>query len=577
MKFWYFSLGLILCVHGAWAQQYVINTIAGNGTAGYSGDGGAPASAQLNSPSGMALDSSGNLYFCDSANQRVREISNGTVNTIAGDGTAGYSGDGGSPTSAEIYNPTSVVVDSSGNVYFAESANHIIREVSNGKISTFAGTNVGGYAGDGGPANQAQLEFPSGITFDSAGNLWIADTGNNAIREISSGNIQTILGGDATDDQFHNPTSLAFDSHGNLFIADEQGRRILEWPATGGPVNVLAGDGIIGFSGDNGPAVDAMLDDPVGVAVDSAGYVYVADTVNSRIRKISQSTGIITTIAGFGDPAYAGDGGPASAAYLYFPRNILVDPSGNVYVADTGNNVIRKMQVVAPAITSNGIVNAASFSMPVAPGSLASVFGSNFTGSGLQAAASALPLADNLGGISITVNGTPAPILYVNSKQVNFQVPAAASPGSVAVVLTVNGVMSNTVNVPVTAAAPGIFTYGGGLAVVENQDSSLNTSANPAKTGSTITAYLTGAGAVSPPVADGAAAPSSPLAKVTGSYSATIGSMAAQVNFAGLAPGFVGLLQMNIVVPTGLSQGNYPLKVTIGSQTSNSATISVTP
>ncbi len=524
----------------------------------------------------MFLDSSGNLYFCDSANQRVREISKGTITTIAGNGTSGYSGDGGSPTSAELFNPTGVAVDSSGNVYIAESSNHVIREVSGSKITTFAGIHTGGYSGDGSTATAAQLDFPTAVALDSAGNVWIADSGNDAIRKVSGGIITTVLGGDATADQFHQPTGLAFDAQGNLYIADEQGRRILKYAATGGPVTVLAGDGIIGFSGDNGPAVDAMFDDPVGVAVDSAGYVYVADTLNSRIRKISPS-GIITTIAGKGDPAYGGDGGAATSAYLYFPRNVLVDASGNVYIADTGSNTIREMQVVAPAIAANGIVNAASFTAPVAPGSLASVFGSNFTGTSLQASASALPLPDNLGGVSITVNGKLAPILYVNSNQVNFQVPASTSTGSGAVVLTVNGVVSNTVNVKVTSAAPGIFSYGGGKAVVQNQDHSLNTSGNPAKVGSTITAYLTGSGAVSPSVADGAAAPSNPPAKVTADYSATIGSTTAQVSFAGLTPGFVGLLQMNIVVPSGLSQGNYPLAVTIGGQTSNSATISVTP
>jgi len=576
MKSGHFLLGLILCAHGVLAQQYVINTIAGNGTAGFSGDSGAPTSAQLSSPTGMFLDSSGNLYFCDSANQRVREISKGTITTIAGNGTSGYSGDGGSPTSAELFNPTGVAVDSSGNVYIAESANHIIREVSGGKITTFAGTNTGGYSGDGSTATAAQLDFPTAVALDSAGNVWIADSGNDAIRKVSGGIITTVLGGDATGDQFHNPTDLAFDAQGNLYIADEQGRRILKYAATGGPVTVIAGNGIIGFSGDNGPAVDATFDDPAGLATDSAGYVYVADTLNSRIRKISPA-GIITTIAGKGDPAYGGDGGAATSAFLYFPRKVLVDASGNVYIADTGSNVIREMQVVAPAIAANGIVNAASFTAPVAPGSLASVFGSNFTGTSLQASASVLPLPDNLGGVSITVNGKPAPILYVNSNQVNFQVPASTSAGSGAVVLTVNGVVSNTVNVKVTSAAPGIFSYGGGKAVVQNQDYSLNTSGNPAKAGSTIMAYLTGSGAVSPSVADGAAAPSNPPAKVTADYSATIGSTTAQVSFAGLAPGFVGLLQMNIVVPSGLSQGNYPLAVTIGGQTSNSATISVTP
>jgi len=579
MTFRLFLFALILCVQNAWAQQYVINTIAGNGkvAAGFSGDNGAATGALLSSPSGMFLDSSGNLYFCDSVNQRVRKISGGTITTIAGNGSSGYSGDKAAATSAELFDPTGVAVDSSGNVYIADSSNHVIRQVgTNGNITTFAGINTGGYSGDGGPATSAQLEFPTAVALDSSGNLYIADSGNNAIRKVAGGNISTVLGGDATNDQFHIPNGLAFDAQGNLYIADTQGRRILKWAASGGPVTVLAGTGVIGFSGDNGPAVDATLNDPVGLAVDSAGYVYVADTINSAIRKISPS-GIITTIAGQGDPAYRGDGGAATSAFLYFPRAVLVDSSGNVFVADTGSNTIREMKVVAPAISTNGVVNAASFDPPVAPGSLATVFGSNFTGTGLQASASVLPLPNSLGGVSLTVNNKPAPILYINSTQVNFQIPWETAPGPAKIVLSVNGVVSNQSNFNVLATAPGIFSYGGGRAVVTNQDNSLNTSGNPAKVGSTITAYLTGSGAVSPPVADGAAAPSDPLSKVTAAYSATIGSNSAEVSFAGLAPGFVGLLQMNIVVPTGLSQGNFPLVVTIGGETSNSATISVTP
>jgi uncharacterized protein (TIGR03437 family) len=576
MTFRYSLFSLILCLHGAWGQQYVISTVAGNGAAGFSGDGGAAASAQLSSPSGLFLDSSGNLYFCDSVNQRVRKISNGTITTIAGNGTSGYSGDKGPATSAALFNPTGVAVDLSGNVFIADASNHVVREVSNGNITTFAGNNTGGYSGDGGPANAAQLAFPTAVTVDGSGNVYIADSGNNAIRKVAGGTIFTILGGDATGDRFHVPNDIAFDKKGNLLIADTQGRRILEWPASGGPVAVLAGDGNIGFSGDDGPAPDATLADPVGVGADSAGYVYVADTVNSRIRKISPS-GIITTVAGTGDPAYGGDGGAATAANLLFPRSVVVDPTGKVYIADTGSNTIRMLRIVPPVIAGNGIVNAASFGPQISPGSLATMFGSNFTGTGLQASA-ALPLPDSLGGVSVSVNGKPAPALYINSKQVNFQVPWSTAPGSAAVTLSVNGEVSNTVHVPVLAAAPGLFFFfGSGRAVVQNQDHTLNSTGNAAKVGSTITAYLTGSGVVSPPVKDGEPASAGPLSKVTASVSATIGSASAQVTFAGLAPEFVGLLQMNIVVPSGLSQGDHPLAVAIGGQASNSATISVTP
>jgi adhesin/invasin len=170
-----------------------------------------------------------------------------------------------------------------------------------------------------------------------------------------------------------------------------------------------------------------------------------------------------------------------------------------------------------------------------------------------------------------------APLLYVTSTQVNFQVPWETAPGLATVAITVNGVVSNSVTVPVVTAAPGLFSYGSGRAVVQNSDFTLNSPSNPAKAGSTILAYLTGSGPVSPPLTDGALAPSSPPATVTSPYSAKIGSASAQVSFAGLAPGFVGLVQMNIVVPSGLAKGDYPLTVTIAGQQSNSALVSITP
>jgi uncharacterized protein (TIGR03437 family) len=557
----------------AWGQQYAISTYAGNGSAGFSGDNGAPASAQFSSPLGIAFDSSGNLYIADSVNQRVRKISNGTITTVAGNGTAGYSGDKGPATSAEMLGPSGVAVDSSGNIYIADTGNHVVRMVSNGNITTIAGNNIGGYVGDGGTATNAELEFPTSVAVDSSGNVYIADSGNNVIRKVSGGNIYTVVGGPATSAQLFDPETICFDAAGNLYIAESDGLKIVKFGADG-TVTAIAGNGDIGFSGDNGPATDATFNHPNGIAVDSNGYIYVSDTINSRIRKISPD-GIITTIAGTGIPAYGGDGGPATNALLFFPRAVAVDSSGKVYISDTGNNAIRLLQSVQPAIAGGGIVNAASFTGQVSPGALATIFGSDFTGSGVSAIAP-LPLPSSLGGVSVTVNGKAAPMLYASSGQINFQVPWETQPGSASVVVSTNGVASNTANVTVLAAAPGLFVQGS-HAIVQNSDFSLNSSGNPAKVGGTIIAYLTGAGAVNPPVADGAPAGSDPLSMVTSTPSATIGSQTATVSFAGLAPGFVGLWQANIVLPSGLGQGDFPLTVTVGGQASNSANVSVTP
>ena len=564
----------VLSLSCAWSQQYAISTYAGNGTAGFSGDGGAPTSAQFSGPLGMTFDSSGNLYIVDSVNQRIRKISGGVISTVAGNGTGGYTGDGKAATSAELLSPSAVAVDSSGNLYIADTFNHVIREVAtNGNISTIAGNNTGGYAGDGGAATSAELEFPSGIAVDSSGNIYIADSGNNVIREITSGTINTIVGGAATPVHLHDPESVLVDSSGNLYISDQSGFRILKF--SGGVVTIIAGNGNIGSSGDNGLAINAELDQPSGIALDAQGYLYICDTDNSKIRKISPS-GIITTIAGLGSPGFYGDGGPASGALLYFPRGIVVDKSGNVYISDTGNDRVRELQPQTPSIAAGGVVNAASFTAQISPGALASIFGTNFTGTGVDAIAP-LPLPASLGGVSVQVNGVAAPALYASSGQINFQIPWETPTGSVTVAVGINGLTSTTVNVTIEAAAPGLFVQGTHAIVQNLPDFSLNSSTNPAKVGSTITAYLTGAGAVSPTPADGAAAGSDPLSTASG-VTATIGGKTATVSFAGLAPNFVGLWQANIVVPAGITQaGDVPLIVSVGGQSSNSANVSVTP
>ncbi|HYL37268.1 MAG TPA: NHL repeat-containing protein [Bryobacteraceae bacterium] len=340
-----------------WGQPYTINTVAGNGTPGFSGDGGAANQAQLSLPGGVAIDPSGNIYIADAGNHCVRKVSNGIISTVAGTaGKAGYSGDKAAATSATLRNPTGVALDSSGNLYIADAGNNVIRQVAtSGTITTFAGNGGADYLGDGGAATSASLNDPVALAVDSAGNLYIADAGNNVIREVSGGNINTIVGSSVTTEQLHHPDGIARDAAGNLYIADTVARRVLEF--SGGAVTVLAGNQEIGFGGDNGPATQAALFDPMGVAVDASGNVYIADTFNSRIREITRD-GNITTIAGTGYPAYFGDGGPALSATLYFPRSVAVDASGNIYVSDTSSNALRVLQTSTPSVTSNSAGNA---------------------------------------------------------------------------------------------------------------------------------------------------------------------------------------------------------------------------
>ncbi|HXW16835.1 MAG TPA: choice-of-anchor D domain-containing protein [Candidatus Acidoferrales bacterium] len=340
-----------------------ISTVAGNGSPGYKGDGGIATSAELAIPEGVAVDSAGNIYIADTNNNVVRMVnaSTGIISTFAGTGAVGYGGDGGLATSAQLNNPYGLAVDSAGNVYIADANNQRIRKVnaSTGDISTVAGNGTEGYSGDSGPATNAELYFPQGVAVDIAGNLYIVDTYNNRIRKVNtSGMISTVAGngtpgysgdGDpATSAELDNPAAVAVDSAGNLYIADAVNERIREVNAGTGNINTVAGDGNFGYSGDGGPAIDAELYVPSGVAVDGADNLYIADFGNNRIREVNPSTGIITTVAGNGAKGYSGDGGPATSAELYFPNGVAVDSAGNLYIADSDNNVIRK--VATPGI-----------------------------------------------------------------------------------------------------------------------------------------------------------------------------------------------------------------------------------
>jgi uncharacterized protein (TIGR03437 family) len=305
--------------------------------------------------------------------------------------------------------------------------------------------------------------------------------------------------------------------------------------------------------------------------------MYVADSNNSRIRKITQD-GIINTIAGKGVPNYGGDGGIATSALLSFPHSVAVSPTGTIYIADTGNHVIRTLTPTFPAIYSGGVTNAASYATRISPGALAAVFGTGFGSTTFQADDGFAWPTTTTGLVSVKVNGVAAPLYFVSPGQINFQVPwATPVTGTANVAVVVNGGSSNVASVAVGTAAPGLFYYpASGAAIVQNTpDYSLNSPSNPAPAGSTIIAYFTGSGPVSPAAKDGTPLRSDTLTWATAAYSAQIGTAAATVSFAGLTPGFIGLGQMNIVVPPTLAPGVYPLTITIDGQTSNSATIAV--
>ena len=339
-----------------------ITTIAGTGERGYSGDGGPATEAQIYGPFGVAFDAAGSLYIADQQNNRIRKVdAMGTITTIAGTGERGYSGDGGPATEAQLNVLGGVGLDGAGNVYIADRGNHRIRKVdATGTITTIAGTGEPGFGGDGGPAIEGRLNTPSGLVSDGADGLYIADGFNFRIRKVdSSGTIATVVGtgdigdgGTAIEGRLRAPVGVAVDGADNVYIADLGNDRIRKVDATG-TITTIAGTGERGFSGDGGPATEAQLNFPVGVAVDGADNVYIADFGNDRIRKVD-ATGTITTIAGTGERGYSGDGGPATEAQLNRSRGLAVDGAGNVYIGDTSNHRIRKVDAMGTITTIAG-------------------------------------------------------------------------------------------------------------------------------------------------------------------------------------------------------------------------------
>ena len=310
--------------------------------------------AGLGSPRGVALDGAGNLYIADGNLIRKVDAATGNISTVAGNGTEGFGGDGGPAVAAQLDYPRGVALDGAGNLYIADSRNHRIRKVdAAGVITTVAGDGTedgvgrGGAGGDGGPAVAAQLYSPSGVALDAAGNLYIADTANRRIRKVDSAGVITMVagggpndlrdlgdGGPAVGAHLNFPRAVALDAAGNLYIADFGYNQIRKVDAAG-VITTVAGSRHFDYGGDGGPAVAAHLRHPRGVALDGAGNLYIADTANHRIRKVDAGTGVITTVAGDGNRDYGGDGGPAVWAQLNEPKGVALDAAGNLYIADS--------------------------------------------------------------------------------------------------------------------------------------------------------------------------------------------------------------------------------------------------
>ncbi len=352
----------------------VIITVSGITTEGYEGDGGLASHCQMHWPEAIALNDSNNIFIADADNNVIREIDgSGKIRTVVGSGfesgtgEGGYGGDGGPASAARLNYPSGVAFDPAGNMYIADRRNSRIRMVNPaGVISTFAGNGTVGYTGDGAAASAAQLDSPTRVACDPSGNVYIADAGNNVIRMVTAatGNIATIAGngtagfggdgGAATMGILNGAQDMAIDPTGIIYIADYKNSRIRKVDLTGN-ISTFAGIAYPGYSGDSGMATNANLFEPTGIATDAAGNVYFSDFANARIRKIDAVTNIITTFAGDGIQGYGGDNGPAKAAKIYFPQGLAINSAGGVYICDKGNNRLRyaSTTLATPATTAS--------------------------------------------------------------------------------------------------------------------------------------------------------------------------------------------------------------------------------
>jgi uncharacterized protein (TIGR03437 family) len=564
----------------------IITTVAGAGGGTFFGDGGPAPGGTLLNPEDVAVDPAGDLYVADSGNNCIRKVSGGTITTVAGNGVPSFLGDGGSATSASLNEPSSVALDSAGNLYIADYLNGRIRKVSGGRINTVAGG--GATLGDGGPATSALLSGPSGVAVDSAGNLYIADTYNNRVRKVSGGTITTFAGngnagysgdgGSATSASLNLPERIALDSVGNLYIADSGNNRIRK--VSGGIITTVAGNGYEGYSGDGGLATSASLSDPSGVAVDPAGNILIADDLNNRIRKVSG--GMITTIAGNGAVAYAGDGGAAVGASFSNPSGVAVDSAGNVYIADTYSYRVREILIARPSYQVSSVTLAFS---AAAGGSAPGTQTIN-----LSSATAGLAFTTSSSATWLTVspsNGSIPSVLQVSVDPTNLTQGSYQGTITITAPNAVPAISAVAVTVTVSAGTPatlGVSTQNVSFTATEGS-AALTQQLQVTDTGGGSLAFVSnaittsGGSWLSISAANGTATPSSPASLTLtatpgslapGTYSGTVAITSAgstinvPVTLSVSAPTAVILVSQMGLSFTAVAQGGVPLPQTFG-------------
>ena len=538
---------------GSLGPQYIVTTVAGNGNASGSVTNGGATSIGIGAPQALALGPLGQLLI--SAGNRIWQLSGGALIVLAGNGILGSSGDGIDASQASIANPEAIALDPQGAIYFTEYTTARVRKLVGNSISTildFSRFNV--------------QQGSHGLLIDSFGRLLLANS-SGLLRY--DGRLQTVTAYPLSD-----PFGMVADGSGNVYVSDRGSHQILKFAATG-TVSVFAGGGTPGFAGDGSPAAQALLNAPSGLAIDVQGVIYVADSGNQRIRAIGLD-GTIHTIAGSGIAGFAGDATTVDFAAFQNPAAVTLDAQGNLFVADSGNNRVRKLTLQnVPTPKPAAVSHAATGSLAPAVGGLFSIYGDLLAQK--EALVSDTTWPRSLAGVSVTINGIAAPLYYVSKGLINGQIPYEIAPGTATAIVTVNGSLPAQISFQVLAVSPGILIYNGNRAVAVNPNSSVNGPDAPATPGSYVLLYLSGIGQPDHPVATGAPAPSAePFARVAYPYSITVNGQPVDAPYLGLAPGYPALAQANVLVPN-LPAGDYSLVVTVNGVRSNSGLISIRP
>lgn len=578
------QLALLVTLFSATAvsafAQGTITTVAGSATCCNSSDGGQATANWLPSAAGIAVDKQGNLYVWDSASSKVRKVNTaGTIVTVAGSGAPGYTGDGGPATSASLFaggTISGLAVDDAGNLYISDGQNHVVRQVdASGIIRTVAGTGAPGFSGDGGAASAAQLDYPAGIALDSSGNLYIADSSNNRVRKVDRAGVITTAAGNgnvsysgdgvqAITTAVDRPEGVAVDGAGNLYISETSSSRVRKVDSSG-IITTVAGQTkkTNGFSGDGGPATAATLYGPIGLIVDASGNLYIADNVNGRIRKVD-AAGIITTYAGTGGGTAStpiGDGGPAAGAYLGVPKAVALDASGNLYIAGNAGGVARVRKVTATAALT---MNPSSLSFSYTIGGGAPIAQKVAVSSASSAADFAASASTTSGGPWLSVSpasGTTPANLTVSVNPAG--IPGGVYQGAITLTPAAAGASPQTFTVTLTVNGAGAPTF--------TSDGVVNALGYQTKLAPGAVFVVFGGG-MGPSTLATASAPDYPLALGGTSVTFTPGSGATPIS-ARMIYSSAG--QVAGLLPSSVTPGVYAVRVTFNTLTSAPQNVTV--